>query len=167
MHEPVMGARYTDGQGIFEMGALAEAVIAAFDPNTEITWTTEGLAEVIASFTQGPAKVKTTFLKITEADWRVGFEVIPERPATNEVMESSMRILSGVFHTVREFLEVRQPIRVVFAGKSDSLGELYETYLKREDTSLAKMGYEMEPVVESAPFAELAIRKSMPSAWRS
>jgi hypothetical protein len=36
------------------MGALAEAVIAAFDSETEIIWTTEGLVKVIASFTQGP-----------------------------------------------------------------------------------------------------------------
>jgi hypothetical protein len=149
------------------MGALAEAVIDAFDSNTEITWTTEGLTVVIASFTQGPTKVKTTFLKITDTDWRVGFEVIPERQSANEIMETSMRILGGVFHVVREFLEVRQPMRVVFASKSESLGELYETYLRREDTTLAKMGYEMEPIVQSSPFTEFAIRKTMPSAWRS
>jgi hypothetical protein len=33
------------------MGALAEAVIAAFDCNTEITWTIEGVLVVTASYT--------------------------------------------------------------------------------------------------------------------
>jgi hypothetical protein len=149
------------------MGALAEAVIAAFDSNTEITWTLEGVSVVTASFTQGPAKVKITFLKITETDWRVGFEVTSDRQSPIQIVQSSIRIFSGIFQGVREFLEVRQPMRLVFASKSESLGELYETYLRREDTSLAKMGYEMEPVVQSSPFAEFAIRKSMPSAWRS
>ena len=148
------------------MGALAEAVIAAFDSNTEITWTTEGVSTVIASFTQGPAEVKTTFLKITETDWRVGFEVTSDRQSPIQIMQSSIRIFSGVFQAVGEFLEVRQPMRLVFASKSESLGELYETYLRREDTTLAKMGYEMEPVVQSSPFTEFAIRKTMPSAWK-
>jgi hypothetical protein len=149
------------------MGVLAEAVIAAFDSNAEITWTTEGVPVVIASFTQGPAKVKTTFLKITKTEWRVGFEVIPDLQSANQITQSAIRIFSGVFQAVREFLEVRQPMRLVFASKSESLGELYETYLKRADTTLTKMGYEMEPVAQSSPFAAFAIRKSTPSVWRS
>jgi hypothetical protein len=122
---------------------------------------------VTASFTQGPAKVKITFLKITESDWRVGFEVTSDRQSPIQSVQFSNRIFSGVFQGVREFLEDSQPMRLVFASKSESLGELYGTYLKREDTSLVKMGYEMELVVRSDPFAEFALRKSMPSSWRN
>ena len=88
-----------------------------------------------------------------------------DRQSANEIVQSSIRVFSGVFQTVREFLEVRQPMKLVFASKSQSLGELYETYLQRQNTTLAQLGYEMEPVMESSPLAEFTIRKKTPSAW--
>ena len=147
------------------MGVLAEALIAVFDSDTEITWTTKGMSVAMASFTHGAAKVTTTFSKVTETEWQVGFDVVPDRQSAKEMMQSSVRIFSGVFQAVREFLEVRQPLRLVFASKNEALGELYETYLQRQDTTLAQMGYEMEPVIKSSPLAEFVIRKKTPSAW--
>jgi hypothetical protein len=54
---------------------------------------------------------------------------------------------------------------LVFASKSQDLGELYEAYLTRQDTTLAQMGYEMEQIM-ATPLAEFTIRKKTPSAWR-
>jgi hypothetical protein len=53
----------------------------------------------------------------------------------------------------------------VFASKAQDLGELYEAYLKRQDTMLAQMGNEMEQV-QAAALTEFTIRKKTPSAWR-
>jgi hypothetical protein len=147
--------RYNSG-----MGVLADSMIAVFDPNTNLIWTTEGLNKVIASFKLGNAQIWTTFDKISDHEWQVGFESDQNLPMT-----SAIRVFSGVFHSVREFLEVRQPMRLVFASKAQDLGELYEAYLKRQDTMLAQMGYEMEQV-QAAALTEFTIRKKTPSAWR-
>jgi hypothetical protein len=147
------------------MSDLAEAIIAAFDSNAELIWTTEGPSVAIATFTQGTAKVTTTFSRIGEAEWKVAFDVASDRQTANEIVQSSIRVFSGVFQAVREFLEVRQPMQLVFASKSQSLGELYETYLKRQNTALARLGYEMEPVIKSSPLTEFTLRKTTPSAW--
>jgi hypothetical protein len=159
--------RYTETKRKQPMSALAEAMIAVFDSNTKITWTTKGPSVVMASFTYGASKVTTTFPKITDTEWQVGFDVVPDRQSAKEMMLSSIRIFSGVFQAVREFLEVRQPLKLVFTSKHEALGELYETYLQRQDTALAQMGYEMELVIKSSPLAEFAIRKKTPSAWRA
>ena len=50
------------------MGVLAEALIAVFDSDTEITWTTKGMSVAMASFTYGAAKVTTTFSKVTDTE---------------------------------------------------------------------------------------------------
>jgi hypothetical protein len=60
---------------------------------------------------------------------------------------------------------VRQPMTLLFASEVQDLGELFETYLKPQDTTVARMGYEMEQV-EVTHLAEFTIRKKTPSAWR-
>jgi hypothetical protein len=147
------------------VGILAEAVIAAFDSNTEITWTTDGPSTAIASFTSNGTKVTTTFNKMGNSEWQVGFDVLADKSSANEIARSSIRIFSGVFQAVREFLEVRQHMRLVFASKEEALGRLYESYLARQDTTLAQMGYEMA-TLKSTPLVEFAIQKKAPSAWR-
>jgi hypothetical protein len=142
------------------MGVLANSLIAVFDSDTNLTWTTEGLKKVIASFKLGDADIRTMFDKISDDEWQVGFE--SDQKTTPA---SAVRVFSGVFQSVREFLEVRQPMALVFASKAQELGELYAAYLKRQDTTLAQMGYEMEQV-KAAPLTEFTIRKKIPSDWR-
>ena len=148
------------------MSALAEAVIAAFDSKTMITWTTQGISTAIATFGHHEFLVVTTFSRISEQEWQVGFVVSPETQSTNTAVQSSIRIFSGVFQAVREFLEVRQPMRLVFASKNEALGGLYETYLERQDTTLRQMGYRMA-VTRVEPLVEYALEKSTPSAWNN
>jgi hypothetical protein len=142
------------------MGVLADSLIAVFDSDTNLTWTTEGLNRVIASLEHRNAHIKTTFDKISDDQWRVGFE-----SDQNSTLASAIRIFNGVFQSVREFLEVRQPMSLLFSSKAQDLGELYDEYLKRQDTMLAQMGYEMEQV-EAATLPEFTIRKKAPSDWR-
>jgi hypothetical protein len=142
------------------MGVLADSLIAVFDSDTNLTWTTEGLKKVIASFKLGDVHIRTTFDKISDDEWQVGFD--SDQKTTPA---SAIRVFSGVFQSVREFLEVRQPMALVFASKAQELGELYEAYLKRQDATLAQIGYVMEQVT-AAPLTEFTIRKKTPSAWR-
>ncbi len=147
------------------MSALAEAMIAVFDSSTKITWTTADVGTAIASFTHNGLLVSTTFANVGGAEWQVGFTVAPEVQAANAIMQSSVRIFSGVFQAVKEFLEVRQPSRLVFASKEEALGSLYETYLQRQDSELRQMGYRMV-TTRLDPLVEFALEKSTPSAWR-
>ncbi len=109
-------------------------------------------------------RVDTTFAETAEGDWRVGFKVISKASATENI-HASLRIFSGVFQAVREFLEVRQPQRLIFALKEEALGQLYEQYLQRQDTSLRQLGYCMIPPIRSSPLTEFTLEKTTPSGW--
>jgi hypothetical protein len=148
------------------MGVLAEALIAAFDSNTDLTWTTVGAGETIARFKVSETSIDTTFTRIERNHWRVGFDVTSKASASENI-HASIRIFSGVFQAVREFLEVRQPERLVFASKEEALGRLYEEYLQRQDTLLRQIGYRVVPPVKMSPLAEFAIEKTTPSEWKA
>jgi len=51
------------------MGVLADSMMAVFDSNTNLTWTTGGLKKVIASFKLGDARNRTTFDRISDEEW--------------------------------------------------------------------------------------------------
>jgi hypothetical protein len=150
---------------VAEVSILAEALIAAFDSNTKLTWITEGSGQVTARFELPGARIDTTFAETAKNEWRVGFEVTSNASASENI-HASIRIFSGVFQAVREFLEVRQPERLVFASKEEALGHLYEEYLQRQDTSLRQMGYRMVSSVKMSPLAEFSIEKAIPSEWK-
>jgi hypothetical protein len=147
------------------MGILAEAFIAAFDSNTKLTWTAQGVALAMARFEVSGIRVRTTFTETGKGEWRVGFEA-DSQVSTSESIYASVRVFSGVFQAVREFLEVRQPERLVFASKEESLGHIYEEYLQRQDTTLHEMGYRMPPPLKASPLVEFVIEKTTPSGWR-
>ena len=147
------------------MAALAEAIIAAFDPNAKIIWTTAGVGTAIATFTHDGLLVTTTFANVGGAEWQVGFVVAPDANSTNAAVHASVRIFGGVFQAVREFLEVRQPMRLVFASKNEALGSLYEAYLEWQDSELRQLGYRLA-TTRVEPLVEYALEKSTPSSWR-
>ena len=148
------------------MSSLAEAIIAAFDSNMQITWTREGASRVLATFALNESLVITTFDQMGPEEWQVGFTVSPETQSATAVAQSSIRIFGGVFQAVRDFLEVRQPVRLVFASKNESLGSLYESYLKRQDSLLGELGYTMA-ATRATPLVEFALEKTTPSSWRN
>lgn len=148
------------------MSALVEAFIAAFDSNTELIWSSEGLGVAIASFEVAGTHIQTRFEEMQKNEWRVGFEAF-SNATTTENIHASIRIFSGVFQAVREFLEVRQPEKLVFASKEEALGHLYEEYLQKQGTPLRRMGYRMIAPVRVSPLAEFTIEKTAPSDWKN
>ncbi len=151
------------------MSILAEALIAAFDSNVQLLWSAgrdasgAGLAQ--ARFDVAGVRVETTFIETGRNEWRVAFEAASQATASENI-HASIRVFSGVFQAVREFLEVRQPERLVFASKEEDLGQLCEEYLQRQDTPLHQLGYRMVPPVRMAPLTEFAIEKTTPSEWK-
>lgn len=145
------------------MDAFAEAFLETFDSNTTLSWDLHSVEEVVASFRVADAQVLTTFQMVEGATWRVGFEV---QPPNSLPMTLAIRVFSGVFQAVHEFLEVREPKKLVFAKKSEDLGNLYETYLSKQDTTIRALGYGMETPTRSFRLAEYTIVKSLPSDWR-
>jgi hypothetical protein len=146
------------------MSILAEAFIAAFDSDAELTWLTEGPGQTIARFEASGARIDTTFTETAKNEWRVAFDVV-SKASPSENIHASIRVFSGVFQAVREFLEVRQPQRLVFASKEEALGRLYEEYLQRQDSPLRQLGYRMVSTVRMSPLVEFAIEKTTPSEW--
>lgn len=147
------------------MSILAEAFIAAFDSNTELTWTTAGANEAITRFEVSGLRVAATFTETGMNGWRVPFDVASTASASESV-HASIRVFSGVFQAVREFLETRQPQRLVFASKEEALGRLYEEYLRKQDTSLHQLGYRMISPLRSSPPMDFTIEKTTPSEWK-
>jgi hypothetical protein len=145
---------------------LEESVLAAFDSSAAIAWDVKSKGRVAAHFSSKHVQVTVTFLDTGDGSWRVGFEVERSSPEVGaREIAPALRILSGVFQAVREFLEVRQPQRLVFASKDDDLARLYDTYLQKQDTALKQMGYEVAPPLQSSPFTEFTIEKKSPSEW--
>ncbi|MGA2218243.1 MAG: hypothetical protein ABSG51_09165 [Terracidiphilus sp.] len=147
------------------MSILAEALISAFDSNTELTWIAEGPGQAIARFEVSGIRIDTTFTETAVNEWRIGFDVTSKANASENI-HASIRIFSGVFQAVREFLEVRQPERLVFTSKEEALGRLYEEYLQRQDTTLRQIGYRMASPIRMSPLAEFTIEKTTPSEWK-
>ncbi len=147
------------------MDVLAEAFIAAFDSNAELTWSAGDAGEVVARFDVSGTRVNARFTEVARSHWQVGFDVTSRATATENI-ESSSRVFSGVFEAAHEFLEVRQPERLTFASKEAALGRLYEQYLQKQDAQLRQIGYRMVSPVKASPFAEFALEKTTPSEWR-
>lgn len=146
------------------MSALTEAFLDAFDSNAQVTWTLDGPSTAIASFAVEGFHVTTVFRSMSD-EWQTSVDVAAGKHHASPIA-ASVGILNSIFHSVRDFLEVRQPMKLVFPNTNESLRWLYETYLRRQDTVLAKLGYEMVPPSESMLLEEFVIRKMSPSAWR-
>lgn len=143
---------------------LIESMLMSFDSQAELTWNLASPTEATASFVHSGDKVTITFLQTLPIEWRASFDVHSAATFTGEKARSSIRIFSGVFQAIEEFLTICQPQRLVFASKEEGLGRLYETYLARQDSNLRNLGYRSEQTKASL-LAEYAIIKTTPSAW--
>jgi len=67
---------------------------------------------------------------------------------------------------VREFVEVREPDVLVFATKRDELAGIYQTYLRRESSTLENLGYRLEGPHRVEPYVEFTLRRVRLSGWK-
>jgi hypothetical protein len=81
-------------------------------------------------------------------------------------VHSAFEIFNGVFQAVSEFLNVRQPEFLMFATKKDRLANIYQTYLRRESSTLEELGYKLEGPHRLKPFIEFTLRRMKSSDWK-
>lgn len=151
------------------MSVLSEALIAAPDWRAKLLWPVgqdaNGTGLTQARFELAGVPVEDTFTEAGPNEWRVAFEAASQRTAS-ENSHASIRIFSGVFQAAREFLEVLQPEQLVFASNEEYLGQLYEEYLKRQDTPLRQLGYRMVHPARIARSPNLRLRRPHPPSGK-
>ena len=103
------------------MSTLAEAIVASFDSHPEVKWVQLATNEAWATFLVEGDTVLVQFQKVDESAWRASFEVEQSSKTPTQLVSNSVRILSCVFHAVREFVKVRQPERITFAPDTNRL----------------------------------------------
>jgi hypothetical protein len=106
------------------VGTLAEAVVASFDSHPDVKWVQFATSEAKASFVVEGDTVVVQFQQVDETAWRASFEVQDCSKSPTQIVSNSVRILSGVFHAVRELRDLRQPERLTFAD--ETLEDLYD-----------------------------------------
>ena len=145
------------------MSVLTEAILDSFVVSPGVTWGVESTGVVLASFTSSAIKARIRFVE-TGNEWQADFEVDSEHVSATQLVAASIGILNGEFQAVREFLEVRRPMKLVFSSEYEALGGLYETYLGRQTTTLSQLGYEMRMPLCNTPQTRFEIENTTPSA---
>lgn len=93
----------------------------------------------------------------------VGFGV---DPSNSLLITLALRVFSGVYQAVREFLEIRLPKKLMFSKGNEDLGLLYEVYLTKEHTTLHQMGYRIEELTNVSALWEFTVMRSGFSEWK-
>ena len=147
------------------MQTFAEFIAEAFDSHARLTWDYPRRSFATAVFDVDAIRV-TVSLEEREAGgpWYVAFEV--NQGDRLPAVHSAFEIFNGVFQAVREFIEVRQPDKVVFATKKDKLAGIYQTYLRKESSRIEALGYRLEGPHRVDPSMEFVLRRVRPSDWK-
>jgi hypothetical protein len=126
------------------MQTFAEYMAESFNSNAKLVWDYPRRSHATATFGVDGIKVIVSFeQRDTTGPWHVIFEV--DQSDSTMAVHSSFEIFNGVFQAVEEFIEVREPEKMVFANaKRDKLAGIYQTYLRKESSKLEKLGYALE-----------------------
>ena len=146
------------------MASFAEFIAESFYSTVKLTWNLSGSTRSTASFSVESIDVQVLFeQQEAGAAWNVSFDV--KRGEASLAVHASFQIFNGVFQSVREFLEVRNPDLLVFATKRDSLAGIYQTYLRREQPEIERLGYRLEGPQQVSPYQEFTLRRIASSNW--
>jgi hypothetical protein len=146
------------------MASFAEFIAESFYSTVNLTWSPSGPKRSTASFSVDSIAVEVAFeQQESGAAWNISFDV--QRGEPGHAVHASFQMFNGVFQAVREFLEVRSPELLVFTTKRDSLAGIYETYLRREQPEIERLGYRLEGPQRVAPYQQFTLRRIRPSTW--
>jgi hypothetical protein len=127
------------------MQTFTEFMAESFNSSARLVWDYPRRSHAAAAFSVDGINVTVSFdlyqkapKRDTNGPWHVVFEV--DQSDSTAAVHSSFEIFNGVFQAVEEFIEVREPETVVFATKRDKLAGIYQTYLRKESTTLEKLG---------------------------
>jgi len=148
------------------MQTFAEYMAESFNSNARLVWDYPRRSHAIATFGVDGIKVIVSFeQREPTGPWHVVFEV--DQSDSTAAVQSSFEIFNGVFQAVEEFIEVREPERMVFATKRDKLAGIYQTYLRKESSKLEDVGYRLEGPYRIDPYMEFVLKRVNPSGWKA
>ena len=146
------------------MATFAEEIAESFESVAELTWKVISTSHAVATFDVGQAAFEVSFEQREPAGaWHVGFGV---KRGTIQPWQA-FRVFNGVFQAVGEFIETREPERVVFISKDEDLESVYATYLRRHQSKMESLGYKLEGPNKVEPYTEYTLRRVKPSTWRA
>ena len=146
------------------MASFAELIAESYHSTVNLTWNLSGPKRSTANFSIESIEVQVLFeQQESGAAWNVSFDV--QKGEARQAVHASFQIFNGVFQAVHEFLEVRNPELLVFATKRDSLAGIYQTYLRREQPEIERLGYQIEGPEKVSPYQEFTLRRIAPSRW--
>jgi len=148
------------------MQSFAEFMAESYRSDVPLTWNLASPGHATASFTVDSVKVLVSFeQQEPNAPWHVLFEV--DKGERTQVAHAAFSIFNGVFQAVEEFVEVREPESLVFVTKKDELAGIYQTYLRRESSTLERLGYRLEGPHRIEPYVEFTLKRTKPSNWKT
>jgi len=148
------------------MQSLAEFMAESYRSNTPLTWDVTGLSLATAAFAIELVKVVVSFeRREATGPWYVAFEV--DRGDRTAIAHSAFAIFNGVLQATEEFLVTREPETVIFATKRDELAGIYQTYLRREAETIARIGYRLEGPIRVDPYTEFMLTRVRLSEWKA
>jgi hypothetical protein len=145
---------------------FAEFIAESFESTVDLIWDIRSLSRVIARFTIRQIAIDVDFeQREQDGAWHVAFNTVSGE-LTAETLTLAFPIFNGVFQAVREFIAVREPEMMVFVAKEEHLAHIYETYLRREQSSIEALGYRLEGPQRIEPYTEFTLERVKPSDWR-
>ena len=148
------------------MASFAEFIAQEFESTVSVTWKLKSVTQAVATFAVKSITVEVDFeQREPNGPWHVSFNTRDGDLTDLKDEMLAFRRLNGVFQAVREFLETRQPERIVFIAKDESRAGIYAVYLRREKTKLRDLGYEIEGPHSVDPYTQWTLRRVQPSAW--
>jgi hypothetical protein len=109
------------------MQSFAEFAAESMTTEVYLNWRLVSTRHAIATFTASTVQVEGSFEQSeTESPRHIGFQVTAGDPA--ERTTTAFRIFNGVFQAVREFIETRQPEKLILTAKNEDLASIYSAY---------------------------------------
>jgi len=149
------------------MSTFADFIVENFHSEANLIWRLEGLSRAVGAFEVRNLTVEVSLeQRESQGSWHVAFQVIGGGRLEAPNCHLAFRIFNGVFQSVREFIETRQPDSIVFISKDDDLAGTYGAYLRREKSAIESLGYTLEGPHRVDPYTEYTLRRTHPSNWR-
>jgi hypothetical protein len=127
------------------MQTFAEFIAESFDSEVPVNWNLKSTAHVIATFTVKSILVHVDFeQREHNGPWHVSFNILHGEMTDLKNEMLAIRRLNGVFQSVHEFMETREPEAVVFIAKDDDRATIYSAYLNRESSKIESLGYKLQ-----------------------
>jgi hypothetical protein len=150
------------------METFAVFIAESFESDVPVNWKLKSTTHAVATFAVKSITVEVDFEQREHAGpWHVSFNTVHGDTSDLKNETLAFRRLNGVFQSVRQFLETREPEAVVFIAKDEDRAGIYSAYLRREKPKVESLGYRIEAPHRVEPYTEWTLRRVKPSAWKS